>query len=509
VGLLHFIIPANAELGKTPRTLSNYRGNASATSEFPTQGIIVANRWFFGIAFDQPLEDGFPPLPFAQQSLEQLANTFSPGVKSSTLVLGSRTTLTVIQSRIRALLSKLRKGDELYLYYSGTGYTVETMPCLQAWDTQPDDLSGTSLPLLTMLKPLASKVKQLVLFLDLQHLKQSETIDLQAVSDAFANLTIISFTTPGEESYVAAKLKARLGAHLLNEALAGKLPNALNSEQQVSAMTLHAALVEALPRLLRRHLESGLTQTPLLFGPDVTIADLSGLLKCQPVGLLDPDRLRRVAFRSESYSKVKELSDFRKSYQVPDTASASSKKFIAKLTTTDIRTDLEDMQLVLREHFGLRRKEAEIQLGSDGTGTLRTPHFDYTVRGSLDADDPSRVHWCRELSQFHEVAFLQSADFKKLFEARFDQLVFEFSLAVDVEAFIDQLEDMPLKGVKLNHAASKDGCEVTLSGHTGRIVLTRNCLVIQGRGGLLDQLLAFLKQFYTLGEPLAIASSKR
>ena len=59
---------------------------------------------------------------------------------------------------------------------------------------------------------------------------------------------------------------------------------------------------DELPRLLRKHFEPGRARTPLLFGEQnagAVIADLSHLLGGGD-GLLDPDRLRRVVFRSES-----------------------------------------------------------------------------------------------------------------------------------------------------------------------------------------------------------------
>ena len=226
------------------------------------------------------------------------------------------------------------------------------------------------------------------------------------------------------------------------------------------------------------------------------------------VTLLDPERLKRVVFRTESGGRVKELAGFRKSFQLPEIATPSARKFIAKCATDDLREDLNRLYESAREHLGYKRKDIDTAIDAEGIGTLRTPDFEYTIRLTLDKNDPTQVTWRREVGAFTDPGFLRGPGFRSLFGNLFDQLVFEFDRPVDVEAWIDRLEDNPQKGVKLHIESDGAACEITLAGFAGRMRIERTALTVRGRGhdsaGLLDQFLAFLRNFGGLGEKLKI-----
>lgn len=467
----------------------------------------MAKRWFFGIAFDRPLSDAIPPVPFAEASLTRLSDALNRlGFMTQTL-LGHEATATVAASRLRRLKLLVKPADTLLLYYSGFAFG-ESAPALAAWDTLPEDLADTGLPLQSWLKPLARKLRQVGLILDLLPRNDWTRANLHRLAEEMPNLSLLAMQQSGQESLAIPSLKSRLGASALVEAFSGHLPAAVTNRKTMNAKSLCEACADAMTRLCRRHFEPGLSQVPQLIGqPDAEWADLSPVWTSGNDSLLTPDRLQRVVFQSEVFTKVKELRDFRKTYQVPDSASPSARKFIARISQSDIRQDLDDLVNVLREPLHLRRKDVEISVSDDGTGQLRTPHFTYLVSAQLHADDPSRVRWVRELSHFREANFLISPVFHKFFAHRFDQLVLEFRQPVDVEALIDQLEEQPIPGVKLH--LSTVGCELTLAGYSGRITLVRQFMVIQGRGGLLDQLLAFWGIFHTLDEPPALPGRAR
>lgn len=469
----------------------------------------VANRLFWGSAADRGLADATPVAPFAEASLTQLGESWRGLGFTATLTLGHWATATILQSRFRRLANSLKRADLLVWAHTGPAFTHEGKIHLATWDTLPEDRISTSLELSTIFKPLLKKTEQVVLLIEAIPLPDSEPPDWGLLGNEFPELSLLSIAEAGQPCHFSPQLKARLGWHLLTEILLGRHPKALTEQHQLTVASLQAGLEAVMPTLVRRHLEPGQDQHSQQFGPgEVVMADLGETMAASPVGFLQPDRLARVSFRSESQSKVKELRDFRKSFQVPDSASASSQKFIGKLAQTDIREDLEDLQNVLRERLGLRRKEAEIEVEA-GEGTLRTPHLDYTVSVRLSADDPSRVNWRRELSHFREASFLQCDEFRELFESRFDQLVFEFREPFDLTAWIDQLEDNRPAGVKLQVSGDAEACEIRLAGQKGLIQLTKQRLIIQGRGGLLDQLLAFLNQFRDVDQVRALPAARR
>jgi hypothetical protein len=276
-------------------------------------------------------------------------------------------------------------------------------------------------------------------------------------------------------------------------------------------VSLQRHIEDALPRLLRKHFAANTAQTPQLFGGQNAgrvIADLTPLLGPKTGGLLDPQRLKRVSFRTDTSGRVKDLSGFRKTFKLPDYAGPSARKFIAKCATDDVRADLDAVFEACREHLGYKRKDMEASVGSDGFGALRTPDFEYTVTPELDPADPTQVNWRRELSGLSDIGFVHGAGFQAVFGRTFDQLAFEFAVPVDVSDLVDRLEDVPLTGVKVMVDSDGAECEITLSGFAGAVRVGRNRLTVRGRGanaaGLLDQLLAFVTRVGSLGESLAL-----
>jgi hypothetical protein len=213
-------------------------------------------------------------------------------------------------------------------------------------------------------------------------------------------------------------------------------------------------------------------------------------------------------FRADSSTKVKDLRGFRKSFQIPDFAGPSSRKFIAKCATDDIRADVDAVYEAARAHLGYKRKDVDTTAGQDGFGSLRSPDFEYTVTATLDKTDPSRVTWRRELGQLADAGFVRGVGFEAVFGSTFDQLAFEFAKPVDVEALIDKLEDDTPAGVTLHVESDGGAFELSLAKFAGRVRVERTALTVRGRAGnsagLLDQFLAFLQKVGPLGEPLML-----
>ena len=205
---------------------------------------------------------------------------------------------------------------------------------------------------------------------------------------------------------------------------------------------------------------------------------------------------------------MKDLSGFRKTYKLPDHAGPSSRKFIAKCATDDVRADLNAVYEAVRENMGYKRKDIDTSVGSDGFGSLRTPDFEYTVTATLDTTDPTQVVWRREVGQLSDVGFVRSAGFEAGFGRMFDQLAFEFVNPVNVDELVDRLEDEPIEGVKVNVDSDGSACEVSLAGFVGVVRVERGSLSVRGRSGnatgLLDQFLAFVNKVGAIGEPLGL-----
>lgn len=467
----------------------------------------MADRWAFVVAVEKFLHPEFGPMPYAEAGAKALAEAVvSAGYPKANrfVLLGPHATKAAIESRLRKLRKALRKGGEVLVYLAGRTRTGGFV----CWDTLPDDMRDTSLRISELVATLeGTKAGQVVFLFDVH--ADGEGGSAELFGDSVKAVALAS-ADAGEVPHAAAELKAPVWTHLVVEALSGRAPKAAGKDGRVTALSLHRYVSGELPRLLRKHFDAAADQHPRLYGEQnggFVVADLSQS-RAGDGGLLDPARMSRVVFRSESTGRVKDLAGFRKTFTVPENTGPYNRKFVARIAATDVRADVDAVFDAAREHLGYKRKDVEVGAGTDGFGFVRGPDFEYAVAATLDPADPSRVAWRREVGQFADPTFVRSAGFATVFGQLFDQLAFEFAAPVDVAAFVDRLEDVPPKGVKVRVSADGTECDVTLAGFAGRIAVSRTALVIHGRPGdsaaLLDQFLRFLRTVGPLGERLAL-----
>lgn len=454
------------------------------------------------IGIDQPLEAAWGLAAYAESGAAELAKIVG-GVE----LLGRRATKTVIESHVRRLRKSSKPGDTLIVGLVGRGFSKSGRGYLVAWDTQPDDPLDTAIPIRDLLKELqTSKASEIVLILDVGIGPEFAGFDaflddaeLTSLFDESPKAVALASCAPGEESTVSGQYRSGTALRLIGDALAGRSAAAITKSGTVTVKSLHQMLRTELPRVLRKQFDPGVRQTPVLYGlanSGIVLADLGPRVNSEP--LLDAERLKRIVFRTEAGGKVRDLAGFRKTFQLPERASPSAKKFIAKCATDDLRDDLNRLYEQVRAAFGYKRKDVDTGI-DDGIGTLRTPDFEYTIRVVLDEADPTLISWRREIGGFTEPGFVRGPAFRELFGPRFDQLVFEFDTPLDVAAWIDRFEETPPKGAKLRIDSDGEACELTLAGLSGELRIEQRTVTVCGRGrdctGLLDQFLAFLRNF--------------
>ena len=290
---------------------------------------------------------------------------------------------------------------------------------------------------------------------------------------------------PAERSFESAALRHGIWRHHLIEAFSGKTRSGVAKDGTLTAAALQAFLADAVPRTLRRAYEAAQEQTPLLLGEanaGMIVADLSAVLGASGE-LLDPGRMRRVVFRSESLGKVKDLAGFRKTHSLPDRANDWARKYVNRIGAADLKADLDQVFDMVRETFGYKRKDMDVSAERDGFGFIRTPEFEYTIALEINPDDPTEVIWRREIGRLAGPEFVRSAGFQSVFGSMFDRLVFEFDVPVNVAELVDRIEDAPPEGVKIGVASDANTAEITLAGFAGRVTVKPDALTIHGRAG--------------------------
>ncbi len=462
-----------------------------------------------------------PPVPYAAADAAELLRALPAAGYTAdrcVLVAGHRTTKAGIESHLGRLGKLIGKPDSLLVLVVGRAFSHKGRGYLTCADTLTADLSGTSILVADLVAALhKTRCPDVTVLLDIDPLAVTGELtpggldedELRKLFDDSPSCVALLAAAPGERSYESAALRHGIWRSHLLEAVTGKTRSGVGRDGTLTAAGLHAFLADAVPRTLRRAYETPQEQTPLLFGEahgGNAVADLAALLG--PGGdLLDPARMKRVVFRSESAGKVKDLAGFRKSHSLPDRANDWARKYVNRVAQPDIKADLDQTFDAVRETFGYKRKDLDASAERDGLGFLRTPQFEYTVTVEVNPDDPAEVVWRREISRVVDPAFVRSEGFAAVFGGRFDRLVFEFAVPVDVAEFVDRIEDAPPEGVKVHIASGADAAEVRLAGFAGRVTMSRTAVTIEGRpgaGSLLDQFLAFLRTFRGVGEPKAL-----
>jgi hypothetical protein len=476
----------------------------------------VVNRWALLVAVDEHCDSDFGVVPHAEAGAKAMAAALADaGIPKSNqvMLLNRYATKGAMESRIRWLKQAMKSGDELVVWLSMRGFSNKTRNSFTLWDTLPDDVIDSGVSLADMTKEFQqSKASRVVYLLDVGTgpkpkrcvpISTKPYLDTKSIVDAFANSTKASgliSTSDDEPSINAPQLQASLFTHLVLRALSGEAPESLNRNSELTVASLAKFISAQLPKLIRKHTGEAVTQSPTILAEhlsDATIADVAGLIQQRTgQGTITESRLKRMSFRTVSSGRVKDLQGFRKSFKLPDHAGPSNRKFIAKCAINDIRDDVDHVLEAVREQFKAKRKDLETVVNLDGTGFLRAEQFEYQVRVELDATDPSRVNWHREVGQFENLTVLRSPGFEAVFGQIFDELVFEFESPMGMEQFIDRLEDSQPPGLQLHLTDGGSTVEIKMTGLSGSVTVDAQHLRVRGRTGqmtgLLDQFLQFL-----------------
>lgn len=438
--------------------------------------------------------EGMEDVPFAIAAVRQAITAINADQNDAIALLGSSATRTAIESRIRKLVRTLQSGDRVVFVYAGPGQVTEGVNSLACADTLEDDRLATSISIADLQRSLEVPGVETVFILDADGI---DTDDLASLFDDHESQACLTACSTDEPSHSAAG--QRLWLELVAEAASGKAPKA-SIDQKVTVDSFQRWVDKELPKSLRKTVAKKATQSPVAFGNvDIVLADLAR--KSIPASArIDLEQLQQLVFRGESRTKLKDARGAMKGSKLPDAVNSSTKKWAIRLAADDLREAIESTYNGLREHLGLKRKDLESSISTDGVGTIRGPHFDTTIDVQLDPVDPSYLLWRREVSRLTDASVLRSEGFRRVFGGKLDSLEISFARPVDVIALVDRIEDDPPPGTRVQVASDGSSCEVRVQGLAGCVRIDRHQLRIDGgtTGGtesLLEQFLAFQLQF--------------
>lgn len=193
-----------------------------------------------------------------------------------------------------------------------------------------------------------------------------------------------------------------------------------------------------------------------------------------------PNQLRNVALVREQRLRIRDLSGFQnKTHTIPNEVNERTQAFVGRLALREISDDLDQRYAAFRQHLGFRRVDLKVSEPDNGFGAIVTPWFEYRVTVNQADDEPSECIWRKQASAFSGPEPLLSENFASTFAADFDTVELEPPEQIDIEAFIDHLEDEPHDDLTLEYDRTATWCQLTTTRIPGLLLVEADRIALQ------------------------------
>jgi hypothetical protein len=187
---------------------------------------------------------------------------------------------------------------------------------------------------------------------------------------------------------------------------------------------------------------------------------------------------RRISFLTEAATRVKSLSGWKKTHRVPDPAESRAQEYIAEISAGELKQDLDSVYNSLKEAFGFKRRELSVAEPADGTGTIATPFFSYSISIAPNPTDPAEAIWTKTVDNIQDPKQVVAEPFAQVFDGMFRTLRCSLPSPVDLNDCIDTMEDAKISDLALSYDREGTYCELRFAGAAGAIRLTADSLSI-------------------------------
>jgi len=200
--------------------------------------------------------------------------------------------------------------------------------------------------------------------------------------------------------------------------------------------------------------------------------------------------LPTVLLRGESTGRIRRLGGFARHHRVPDAHHDAAQAFVRRAGHPEVKAAAERLHGDIRELFGYKRREFGYTC-DDGSALIKTPAFDCEIRVDQCAEIAKNYRLITEVVRLHDGPTAGDPRFHRCFQARCDHLAVNFPQAVDLEAKIDAIEDIPEIAPHLDYAPDASAFELKLPAldlhiHVGETAMTFRLLTLPDLAKLLD-----------------------
>jgi hypothetical protein len=401
-----------------------------------------------------------PSVEYAKNDAKAFKNmlleTF--GVPESNIhsFINEEATLEAIEDELPKIIKGLSPLDTFFYYYAGHAYSTRGENSFTLFDSNQDNLKGTSAYFdELLLEPLSENpCKKAFLFIDASATELLKTKNPRSTitemcekefikhTDQFSSQACFFSTSIGQMSYPSSNLRLGVWAWHVIEALSGEADKAFDRGNAITIATLKKYLSRSIPTYLTKETKIRGTQEPFaIVGSDsnTKIAEFGD-------DQFDDDNSNIVSLNTEEYELRRTEVELYKNFSgyikgrnsEPKRHCSSAETWAERLTEEEIKQEIEDVYKNAKVIFGYKKREC----GKDPEGGfLATPPFRYRVTAFQDEDDFRSIKTIRVLELRMDMGSIP-AGFDTVFPKMFEDLYIPVTGSINFDDLTEAFEDL-------------------------------------------------------------------
>ncbi len=370
--------------------------------------------------------------------------------------INEEATLESVEEKLPKIIEGLSPLDTFFFYYEGHAYSTRGENSFTLFDSNQDNLNGTSACFdELLLEPLShNPCKKAFLFMDASATELLKTKNPKSTItdicekefinhiDQFSSQACFFSTSIAQMSYRSSKLKLGIWTWHLIEALSGEADKAFDRDNAVTIGTLKKYLSRTIPTYLTKETRVRGTQEPFAIIGSDSNTKISEFDDDQ----FNDDASNLVSLNTEEYELRRTEVELYKNFpgyvkgrnSEPKTHCTSAETWAQRLTEEDIKQEIEDVYKNAKAIFGYKKRECEKD--PEG-GFLATPPFRYRVSAFQDEDDFRSIKTTRVLELRMDMGSIP-AGFDTVFPKMFEDLYIPVTGTINFDALIEAFEDL-------------------------------------------------------------------
>jgi|SRR5271157_1506326 len=254
----------------------------------------MSQRKAFIIAVEEYQRRDISPVGFAEADARAVSESLKySGLSDDDVVvlLSAMATKTTIESKLKTFMRTVNENDQLFFFYAGHGFASDGANFITCHDSQPEDLSHTSISLQDLFQHLRESLcRRVMLFLDSCHsgvqifqgmreffVRRADS-ELQELVEKDQYCVGFASCKSDESSYSNQDLGHGIWTYHLARALRGEDSSALIDNRFLTGVALQGFLLRSVQTTVKSMFHNQCVQTPCMFGnltQDFLIADFA------------------------------------------------------------------------------------------------------------------------------------------------------------------------------------------------------------------------------------------